>query len=172
MHVPLSLSDRVESLSMTSWLFTASRLRAHTHTQHTQPTSTQLPVTVPKPFSFTLHSRLQQRREFDNDLKKRQYAAEERDRIAREQQQREEEQELKKYRKSLNFKVSPVSSEKLEVASTLLQFDYKCWYYFIVSSCSHGVHLCSPHGCSFVVGVGLLTSPSKWYNILWPFLLM
>ncbi|XP_064397160.1 uncharacterized protein LOC135344029 [Halichondria panicea] len=70
----------------------------------------KIPVTVPKPFSFTLYSRLQQRRDFDDDLRKRQHAAEERDRISRERQEREEELELKKYRKSLNFKANPIRS--------------------------------------------------------------
>ena len=66
---------------------------------------TQIPATVPKPFNFALDSRLKQRRDFDEDLKKRQRAAEERDRIAQEQRDREEAQELKKYRKTLDFKV-------------------------------------------------------------------
>ena len=66
---------------------------------------TQIPATVPKPFNFALDSRLKQRRDFNEDLKKRQRAAEERDRIAQEQREREEAQELKKYRKTLDFKV-------------------------------------------------------------------
>lgn len=65
----------------------------------------QIPATVPKPFSFSLNQRLKERQHYDEDLKKRQRAAEERERVSRQQKEREETEDLKKYRKTLDFKV-------------------------------------------------------------------
>ena len=52
-----------------------------------------------------MDQRLKERQHYDEDLKKRQRAAEERERIIKQQKEREEAEELKKYRKTLDFKV-------------------------------------------------------------------
>lgn len=65
----------------------------------------QLPVTVPKPFKLGLNSRIEQRHKFDEDIRDRNELAEQKEREERERREKEDKEELKKYRKSLVFKV-------------------------------------------------------------------
>ena len=62
-------------------------------------------LTVPKPFNFVLERRMEERHEFDDSQHKKQLAAEKREKELRVQQEREEKEEIRRYRKSLDFKV-------------------------------------------------------------------
>ena len=65
----------------------------------------QTPVTVPKPFHLCLDDRVHERHKFDEAIRERIQAAERRKKEVAERREREEKEELKKYRKSLVFKV-------------------------------------------------------------------
>ena len=70
-------------------------------------------MTIPKPFNFELDQRLEDRRHYNELLKKKQRAADERERVARAQREREEQRQLKDYRKSLEFKVLVIVSTEV-----------------------------------------------------------
>ena len=61
--------------------------------------------TVPKPFPLATGRRIEERHRYDEELQRRQAAAEERDRELEEEREREEKQKLKEYRKTLVIKV-------------------------------------------------------------------
>ena len=61
--------------------------------------------TVPKPFPLATGRRIEERHRYDEELQRRQDAAEERDRELEEEREREEKQKLKEYRKTLVIKV-------------------------------------------------------------------
>ncbi len=71
---------------------------------HLSPLTCQ-PVTVPKPFNFSLERRIADRKTYQEGLEKKQRDAEEREKVAKLEREEEEKKELKEYRKSLNFKV-------------------------------------------------------------------
>ena len=65
--------------------------------------------TVPKPFQLATGRRIEERHRYDEELQRRQDAAEERDRELEEERERKEKQKLKEYRKTLVIKVGCVS---------------------------------------------------------------
>ena len=73
-------------------------------------------MTIPKPFNFELDQRLEDRKHYNELLKKKQRAADERERVSRAQREREEQRQLKEYRKSLEFKVIIVSTHDVQIA--------------------------------------------------------
>ena len=74
-------------------------------------------MTIPKPFNFELDQRLEDRRHYNELLKKKQRAADERERVARAQREREEQRQLKEYRKSLEFKVIIASTYSEQITT-------------------------------------------------------
>ena len=57
--------------------------------------------TAPKPFQLATGRRIEERHRYDEELQRRQDAAEERDRELEEEREKEEKQKLKEYRKTL-----------------------------------------------------------------------
>ena len=66
----------------------------------------QIPTTVPKPFNLGLNKRVEDRKNFQADLAKRQQDAEQREMTRKEERDEEDRRALKEYRKSLVFKAS------------------------------------------------------------------
>ena len=83
-------------------------------------------MTIPKPFNFELDQRLEDRKHYNELLKKKQRAADERERVSRAQREREEQRQLKEYRKSLEFKVIIAQTRKLQITGTVKLMEALC----------------------------------------------
>lgn len=68
----------------------------------------QIPVTVPKPFNLGLSKRVEERHQYNEEIERRRKEAEGREMMARLQQEERDKKELKDYRKSLDFKATPI----------------------------------------------------------------